>query len=79
MKIKTWYFREWLTNYAESVEAKTIRGALTKIKKRQREFAEKSGHTIFCTIYENEVADSNMRRILVTYVLPNGDIKENVL
>lgn len=79
MKFKTWYFRDTLKKECFSVEAKSIRGALTQIKKKQRECAEKFGHTVFCTIFENEMADSNMRCILVTYVFPNGDIKQNVL
>lgn len=79
MKIKTWYFKESLINYIDSVEAKTIRGALTKIKKKQRECAEKFGHTVFWTIFENEMVDSNIRCILVTYVFSNGDIKQDVL
>lgn len=79
MKIKTWYFKESFINYIDSVEAKTIRGALTKIKKKQRECAEKFGHTVFWTIFENEMVASNIRCILVTYVFPNGDIKQDVL
>lgn len=78
MKIKTWYFRESFANYTDSVRAKTIRGALTQIKKKQRECAEKFGHTVFCTIFENEMVDSNIRCILVTYVFSNGDIKQDV-
>ncbi|WAX07570.1 hypothetical protein BK649P1_00006 [Bacteroides phage BK649P1] len=79
MKIKTWYFRESFANYTYSVRAKTIRGALTQIKKKQRECAEKFGHTVFWTIFENEMVDSNIRCILVTYVFSNGDIKQDVL
>lgn len=79
MKIKIWYFRESFINYTDSVEAKTIRGALTKIKKKQRECAERFGHTVFWTIFENEMVASNIRCILVTYVFPNGDIKQDVL
>lgn len=79
MKFKTWYFRDTLKKECFSVEAKSIRGALTQIKKKQRECAEKFGHTVVWTIFENEMADSNMRCILVTYVFPNGDIKQNVL
>lgn len=79
MKIKTWYFKESFINYIDSVEAKTIRGALTKIKKKQRECAERFGHTVFWTIFENEMVASNIRCILVTYVFPNGDIKQDVL
>lgn len=79
MKLKTWYFRESLINYTDSVEAKTIRGALTKIKKKQRECAERFGSTVFWTIFENEIKASNIRCILVTYVFPNGDIKQDVL
>lgn len=79
MKIKTWYFKESFINYIDSVEAKTIRGALTKIKKKQRECDEKFGHTVFWTIFENEMVASNIRCILVTYVFPNGDIKQDVL
>lgn len=79
MKFKTWYFRDSLKKECFSVEAKSIRGALTQIKKKQRECAEKFGHTVCWTIFENEMADSNMRCILVTYVFPNGDIKQNVL
>ncbi|WAX07304.1 hypothetical protein BF698P1_00059 [Bacteroides phage BF698P1] len=79
MKLKTWYFKESLINYIDSVEAKTIRGALTKIKKKQRECAEKFGHTVVWTIFENEMIVSNIRCILVTYVFPNGDIKQDVL
>ena len=35
MKLKTWYFRDILSDDLNSVEAKTIRGSLTKIKKMQ--------------------------------------------
>ena len=79
MKLKTWYFRESHINYTDSVEAKTIRGALTQIKKKQRECAEKFGHTVFWTIFKNEMIASNIRCILVTYGFPNGDIKQDVL
>lgn len=79
MKFKTWYFRDTLKKECFSVEAKSIRGALTQIKKKQRECAEKFGHTVVWTIFENEMADSNMRCILVAYVFPNGDIKQDVL
>jgi hypothetical protein len=79
MKLKKWYFRESHINYTDSVEAKTIRGALTKIRKKQRECAEKLGSTVFWTIFEKEIKASNIRCILVTYVFPNGDIKQDVL
>lgn len=79
MRLKTWYFRESFANYTDSVRAKTIRGALTQIKKKQRECAEKFGHTVFWTIFENEMVDSNIRCVLVTYVFSNGDIKQDVL
>lgn len=78
MKLKTWYFRDSLEYDFYSVEAKTIRGALTQIKKKQRECAEKFGHTVFWTIFENEMIASNIRCILVTYVFTNGDIKQDV-
>lgn len=79
MRLKTWYFRESFANYTDLVRAKTIRGALTQIKKKQRECAEKFEHTVFWTIFENEMVDSNIRCILVTYVFSNGDIKQDVL
>lgn len=79
MKLKTWYFRDTLKEERFSVEAKSIRGELTKIKKKQRECAEKFGHTVFWTIFENEMVASNIRCILVTYVFLNGDIKQDVL
>lgn len=79
MKLKTWYFRNTLQNDFYSVEAKTIRGALTKIKKKQFIHAKTFGKTVFWTIFENEIKSSNIRCILVTYVFPNGDIKQDVL
>lgn len=79
MKLKTWYFRDTPKGECFSVEAKSIRGALTKIKKKQLVYAKKFGHTVFWTIYENEIVASNIRCILVTYVFPNGDTKQDVL
>lgn len=35
MKLKKWYFRDTLSNDFHFIEAKTIRGALTQIKKKQ--------------------------------------------
>lgn len=79
MKLKTWYFRDILSDDLNSVEAKTIRGALTKIKKMQLVHAKTFGKTVFWNIFENEIKASNIRCILVTYVFPNGDIKQDVL
>lgn len=79
MKLKTWYFRESLINYTNSVKAKTIRGALTQMKKEQRYVAQRSGSSVFWTVFESEIKASNIRCILVTYVFPNGDIKQDVL
>lgn len=79
MKLKTWYFRDILSYDLSSVEAKTIRGALTKIKKMQFVHAKTFGETVFWTIFENEMVASNIRCVLVTYVYPNGDIKQDVL
>lgn len=79
MKLKTWYFRDILSDDFNQVEAKTIRGALTKIKKMQFVHAKTFGKTVFWTIFENEMVASNIRCILVTYVFPNGDIKQDVL
>lgn len=77
MKLKTWYFRDTLKGECFSVEAKSIRDALTQIKKKQRECAENFGHTVFWTIFEDEIVASNIRCILVTYVFSNGDIKQD--
>lgn len=79
MKLKTWYFRDILSYDFSSVEAKTIRGALTKIKKMQFVHAKTLGEAVFWTIFENEMVASNIRCVLVTYVYPNGDIKQDVL
>jgi hypothetical protein len=79
MKLKTWYFRDILSDDFNQVEAKTIRGALTKIKKMQFVHAKTFGETVFWTIFENEMVASNIRCVLVTYVFPNGDIKQDVL
>lgn len=79
MKLKTWYFRDTLKDVFNLVEAKTIRGALTKIKKMQFVHAKTFGKTVFWTIFEDEIKASNIRCILVTYVFPNGDIKQDVL
>ena len=80
MKLKKWYFRDTLASDFYFVEAKTIRGALTKIKKNQllhvKSLAKK---TTFWTIFEGDTNPSNIRCILVTYVFPNGDIKQDVL
>lgn len=79
MKLKTWYFRDTLKDDLNSVEAKTIRGALTKIKKMQFIHAKTFSESVFWTIFENEIKASNIRCILVTYVFPNGYIKQDVL
>lgn len=79
MKLKTWYFRDILSDDFNLVEAETIRGALTKIKKMQFDHANTFGKTVFWTIFENEIVASNIRCILVTYVFSNGDIKQDVL
>ena len=79
MKLKTWYFRDILSDDFNQVEAKTIRGALTKIKKMQFVHAKTFGETVFWTIFENEMVASNIRCVLVTYVFLNGDIKQDVL
>lgn len=79
MKIKTWYLKDTFKGVFNSVEAKTIRGALTKIKKMQFVHAKTFGETVFWTIFENQIVASNIRCILVTYVFPNGDIKQDVL
>lgn len=79
MKLKKWYFRESFVNYTNSVKAKTIRGALTQMKKEQRYVAQRCGKSVFWTIFESEIKASNIRCILVTYVFPNGDIKQDVL
>lgn len=79
MKLKTWYFKNTLEDDFYSVEAKSIRGALTQIKKKQLVFAKTFGKTVFWTIFENEMVASNIRCILVTYVFSNGDIKQDVL
>lgn len=79
MKLKTWFFRDILSDDFNSVEAKTIRGALTKIKKMQFVHAKTFGETVFWTIFENEMVASNIHCVLVTYVFPNGDIKQDVL
>ena len=79
MKLKTWYFRESLSDDFNSVEAKTIRGALTKIKKMQFVHAKTFGKTVSWTIFENEIVASNIRCILITYVFSNGNIKQDVL
>lgn len=79
MKLKTWYFRDTLSGDFNQVEAKTIRGALTKIKKMQFVHAKTFGKTVFWTIFENEMVASNIRCVLVTYVFLNGDIKQDVL
>lgn len=79
MKFKKWYFKDTLSNDFDFVEAKTIRGALTQIKKKQLVLAKTFRKTVFWTIFENEIKASNIRYILVTYVFPNGDIKQDVL
>lgn len=79
MKLKTWYFRDILSDDFNSVEAKTIRGALTKIKKMQFVHAKTFGETVFWTIFEDEIVASNIRCVLITYVFSNGDIKQDVL
>lgn len=79
MKLKTWYFRDILSDDFNSVEAETIGGALTNIKKMQFAYAKTFGKTVFWAIFENEMVASNIRCILVTYVFPNGDIKQDVL
>ena len=76
MKLKTWYFGDTLKKECFSVEAKSIRGALTQIKKKQR---KRFGRAVYWAIFENEMVASNIRCILVTYVFPNGDIKQDVL
>lgn len=79
MKLKTWYFGDTLKKECFSVEAKSIRGALTQIKKKQRECAKRFGHAVYWAIFEKEMVASNIRCILVTYVFPNGYIKQDVL
>lgn len=79
MKLKKWYFKGTLSDDFCLVESKTIRGALTQIKKKQLVFAKTFSKTVFWTIFENEMLASNIRCILVTYVFPNGDIKQDVL
>lgn len=79
MKLKTWYFKNTLEGNFYSVEAKSIRGALTQIKKKQLVFAKTLGKSVFWTIFENQMIASNIRCILVTYVFSNGDIKQDVL
>jgi hypothetical protein len=79
MKLKKWYFKDTLSDDFDFVEAKTIRGALTLIKKKQLVYAKTFSKTVFWTIFENEIVASNIRCILVTYVFPNGDIKQDVL
>lgn len=79
MKLKKWYFKDTLSDDFNFVEAKTIRGALTLIKKKQLVYAKTFSKTVFWTIFENEIVASNIRCILVTYVFPNGDIKQDVL
>lgn len=78
MKLKTWYFKNSLESDFNSVEAETIRGALTQIKKKQFVHAKNVGHTVFWTIFESGMIASNIRCILVTYVFSNGDIKQDV-
>lgn len=79
MKLKKWYFKDTITDDFGFVEAKTIRGALTQIKKKQLVFAKTFSKTVFWTIFENEMLASNVRCILVTYVFTKGDIKQNIL
>lgn len=79
MKLKKWYFKDTLSDDFDFVEAKTIRDALTLIKKKQLVYAKTFSKTVFWTIFENEIVASNIRCILVTYVFPNGDIKQDVL
>jgi hypothetical protein len=79
MKLKKWYFKDTLSDDFDFVEAKTIRGALTQIKKKQLVFAKTFRKTVFWTICENQVLASNVRCMLVTYVFTNGDIKQNIL
>lgn len=79
MKLKKWYFKDTLSDDFDFVEAKTIRGALTLIKKKQLVYAKTFSKTVFWTIFENEIVASNIHCILVTYVFPNGDIKQDVL
>lgn len=79
MKLKKWYFKDTLSDNFDFVEAKTIRGALTLIKKKQLVYAKTFSKTVFWTIFENEMVASNIRCVLVTYVFPNGDIKQDVL
>lgn len=47
MKLKKWYFRNSIKDPFNFVEAKTIRGALTQIKKKQLVFAETFLETVF--------------------------------
>lgn len=79
MKLKKWYFRNSIKDCFNFVEAKTIRGALTQIKKKQLVFAETFLETVFWAVYQDDIDPSNIRCILVTYVFPNGDIKQDVL
>lgn len=79
MKLKKWYFKDTLSDDFDFVEAKTIRGALTLIKKKQLVYAKTFSKTVFWIIFENEIVASNIRCILVTYVFSNGDIKQDVL
>ena len=79
MKLKKWYFRNDIKSPFNFVEAKIIRGALTQIKKKQRVFAEIFLETTFCSIFEDDIKPSNMRCVLATYVLPYGDIKQDIL
>lgn len=79
MKLKTFYFKDSLENNFYSVEAKSVRGALTQIKKKQLEHAKDLGKSVFWTIYESKMIASKIRCILVTYVYSNGDIKQDVL
>lgn len=79
MKLEKWYFKDTLSDDFDFVEAKTIRGALTLIKKKQLVYAKTFSKTVFWPIFENEIVASNIRCILVTYVFLNGDIKQDVL
>lgn len=79
MKLKKYYFKDTLSNDFYFVEAKTIRGALTLIKKKKLVYAKTFSKTVYWTIFESQVLASNVRCMLVTYVLSSGDIKQDIL
>lgn len=79
MKLKKWYFRNSIKDPFNFVEDETIRGALTQIKIKQLVFAKTFLKTVLWAVYEDDIDPSNMCCILATYVLPNGDIKQDVL